>query len=91
MDTTYPLVVPAELMKEVRAAARRTGLSMADVIRQSTKLGLPRLVEQLSATKLTPFTAAECKECWSQADKEWDKLEGTMTGRRFAPTREDLD
>ena len=45
---TYPLALPSELLKEVRKAAKKTGLSMADTMRQSMKLGLPKLVEGLS-------------------------------------------
>ena len=43
---TYPLALPADLLKEVRKAAKKTGLSMADAMRQSMKLGLPKLVER---------------------------------------------
>ena len=42
---TYPLAVPSDLLKEVRKAVRKTGLSMADAMRQSMKLGLPKLIE----------------------------------------------
>ena len=52
MSKPYPLVVPDELQQEIRSAARRTGLSMADIMRQSMKLGLPKLREQLSPNPL---------------------------------------
>jgi hypothetical protein len=45
---TFPLAMPQELLSEVRRAARKTGLSMADTIRQSVKLGLDPLVRKLA-------------------------------------------
>ena len=74
---TYPLAVPTKLLREVRKAARQTGLSMADTMRQSMKLGLPKLVEQLSADSLKslkPFTAEESRRCFETADPEFDAL-----------------
>ena len=56
---TYPLAVPSDLLKDLRKAAQLTGLSMADTMRQSMKLGLPGLVAQLSPDplkNLKPFT-----------------------------------
>ena len=44
---TYPLAVPSDLMGELRRCARETGLSVADTMRQSMRLGLNKLVEQL--------------------------------------------
>jgi len=44
---TYPLALPPDLLAEVRRTAKATGLSMADAMRQSMKLGLPKLKEQL--------------------------------------------
>ena len=44
---TFPLAMPKELLGQVRRAARKTGLSMADTMRQSMKLGLDRLVREL--------------------------------------------
>jgi hypothetical protein len=45
---TFPLAIPKELLSEVRRAARKTGLSMADTMRQSMKLGLEQLVRTLA-------------------------------------------
>ena len=47
-STQYPLQVPDDLMAEVEATALRVHLSKAAVMRQSIKLGLPKLREQLS-------------------------------------------
>ena len=43
MAQTIPLSVPDDLLEEVRETARLTKLSMQDVFRQSTKIGLPAL------------------------------------------------
>src|SRR2546427_5083105 len=48
-STQYPLQVPDDLMAEVESTAKSVQLSKADVMRQSIKLGLPKLREQLSA------------------------------------------
>jgi hypothetical protein len=48
-SVAYPLQVPTDLMNEVGSTAKSLNLSKADVLRQSIKLGLPRLRKQLSA------------------------------------------
>lgn len=76
---TYPLAVPEDLMVEVRKVAKSTHLSLADAMRQSMRLGLPKLVEQLSADPLAglkPFTKAEREQCWGKGSRhELDELE----------------
>jgi hypothetical protein len=76
-SNTYPLAVPADLLKEVRKAAQKTGLSMADTMRQSIKIGLPDLVERLSSDllkNLKPFTPEESRRCFATPDPEFDAL-----------------
>jgi hypothetical protein len=48
-SSQYPLQVPDDLMAEVESTAKSVHLSKADVMRQSIKLGLSKLREQLSA------------------------------------------
>ncbi len=43
MAQTIPLSVPDDLLEEVRETAKVTHLSVQDVFRQSTKIGLPAL------------------------------------------------
>ena len=77
-NETYPLALPSELLGEVRETAKKTGLSMADAMRQSMRLGLPRLREQLAASRiLKPLTAAEAREAFAP-DPEWDRLAAAM-------------
>jgi hypothetical protein len=75
---TYPLAVPSDLLGEVRQASQDLGLSMADIMRQSMKLGLPKLREQLSPDprqNLKPLSKAESRRCYQQPNREFDALE----------------
>ena len=47
-SNTIPLAVPEELGNELRQTAADTGLSMADVMRQAMRLGLPLVRKGLS-------------------------------------------
>ncbi len=47
MSQTIPLSVPDELLEEVRETAKVTNLSVQDVFRQSTRMGMPVLRESL--------------------------------------------
>ena len=86
---TFPLAMPEELLVQIRRAAKSTGLSMADTMRQSMRLGLPKLVEDLSPLKgLKPLTAEECRRCWEQPNPEFDEIEATMAKRHFPPPEE---
>ena len=52
--------------------------SVAYAMRQSMKLGLPKLRERLARTaELKPFTAAELRQAFAP-DPEWDGLEAAM-------------
>jgi hypothetical protein len=42
--------MPDELLKEVREAAKETGLSVADVMRQAIKFGVPRVRRAMSTS-----------------------------------------
>ena len=76
---TYPLALPPDLRKDLRKAAKETGLSMADAMRQSMRLGLPRLRAQLADNRIKPFTAEECEQCWGKPDPEFDRLAAHCT------------
>ena len=79
--TPYPLALSEDLMAEVSAAASDTGLSTADVMRRSMKLGLPKLRKQLAAAGgPKAFTKAESRQAFGP-DPEWERLEGVMARR----------
>jgi hypothetical protein len=70
---TFPLAVPADLLKEVRNAAADTGLSMADTMRQSMRLGLPKLRDQLACSPITnvpPLAKAAARALYSQPEDD---------------------
>lgn len=85
---TYPLAMPADLLREVRSTAKETGLSVADAMRQSMKLGLPKLRERLARSEpLKPFTAAEARQAFAP-DPEWDALTAAMARLPIKPEDE---
>ncbi len=84
---SYPLALPADLLDEVRRTAKETGLSMADAMRQSMRLGLPKLREKLAPSTLRPFTANEIKVAFKK-DAEWEAFEAAMTSVPSSPPEE---
>jgi len=84
---TYPLAMPRDLLEDVRQTAKSTGLSMADAMRQSMKLGLPKLREQLSTAPIRPFTAKEIKSAFKR-DEQWEAFESAMTNAPVPPPEE---
>jgi hypothetical protein len=81
---TYPLALPTDLLGEIRQTAKETGLSMADAMRQSLKLGLPKLREQLCASSPKPLTAKEIKKAFRR-DPAWEAFESAMTNVTASP------
>ena len=74
-QTTYPLGMPDELLKEVKDAAQETGLSVADVMRQAIKFGVPRVRQVLSRDEDFAEAGAETWERIGPAPGIiWDKL-----------------
>jgi len=87
--TPFPIAMPDDLLAEIRAAARDTGLSQADIVRQSVKAGLPKIRKQYQAERrLKPFTKQEAKRAFAP-DPEWDALEKAMASRTPLPPEED--
>ena len=87
--TQYPLQVPDELLSEVRTAASEAGVSMADIMRQSMKIGLPKLREQFRSDRaLKPFSKAEAKEAFGP-NADFDRLESAMARRPVTKPEED--
>jgi hypothetical protein len=84
---TYPLAMPRELLEEVRQTAKATGLSMADAMRQSMKLGLPKLRDQLGSSAFKPLSAKEVKAAF-KPDKDWEAFESAMTNVAISPPEE---
>jgi hypothetical protein len=81
---TYPLALPKDFCAELRNAAGRTGLSMAEIILQSSKLGLPLLLEQLGPPRVTnvpPLPPKIARALYAQADDDAEGIERFMAGQ----------
>lgn len=76
--------MPDDLLKEIRAAAKETGLSQADVVRQSVKAGLSKVREQFRASKgrVTNVDPLSRKE-WEKIYSHRDELDG-VSARQLA-------
>ena len=81
--------MPPDLIKEVRRAAKRTGLSMADTMRQSMKIGLPQLIEKLASDKPVPLTEEELRLAYCTPNPEFDALEHHCASLPKRPLEED--
>ena len=86
-NETYPLALPPDLLGEARQTAKAAGLSLADAMRQSLKLGLPKLREQLASPSPKPFTPEEAREAVAP-DPEWDAVTAAMSGLPITRTEE---
>ena len=86
-SATYPLAVPNDLLDEVRRTAHETGLSMADAMRQSMRLGLPKLRQQLKTSALKPLTPKEIRRAFKK-DIDWEAFESAMTNNPGSPPEE---
>ena len=78
-SVAYPLQVPNDLMEEVGSTAKSLNLSKADVLRQSIKLGLPRLKEQLSArsgrvTNVDPLPATVLERLYRKREEDDESI-----------------
>lgn len=84
---TIPLAMPKDLLGEIRRASKQTGLSMADTMRQSMKLGLYKLVSQLGqsrrVTNIDPLPDDVLEKIYSRPERDerslnrWVKAQAT--------------
>ena len=75
-QVTYPLGLSEELLAEVKHAAKETGLSSADVIRQAIKFGIPRVRQAVSREEDMSEALAETWEKLGPAPRvNYDAIE----------------
>lgn len=71
---TVPLAMPKDLLREIRRTSKQVGLSMADTMRQSMKLGLHKLIEQLGEnrriTNIDPLPDAILDKIYSRPERD---------------------
>ena len=73
----YPLHLPADLLGQVRRTAQETGLSLADAMRQSLKLGLPVLREQLAPGRVTnvdPLPERVARKLYAEREEDMESI-----------------
>ena len=81
---TYPLALPRDYCVELREAEGKTGLSMADIIRQSSRLGLPLLLKQLGPARITnvpPLPAKIARALYSEPEDDAEGIERFMAAQ----------
>ncbi len=74
---TYPLPVPDDLLKEIQAVAKCTGLSMADIMRQCLKVGLPSVKERLAVGRVTnvdPLPSKVLRKLYDEREEDMDSI-----------------
>ena len=79
----YPLAMPSDLLREMRKLAKESGLSIADTMRQSMKLGAP-LLRQLVGGRVTnvdPLSEDRAQALYSQPDDDTDGIKVFMAAQ----------
>ena len=84
----YPLLVPNDLMAEIAAISKSINLSKADVMRQSMRLGLPRLRENLAnengrITNVEPLPKAVLRRIYRRRDDDEKVITRFMRAQAF--------
>ena len=72
-SVTYPIALPVDFLQEFKQAAKESGLSTADAIRQSAKLGLPKFREQNASARVTnvdPLPDKVARALYSKRDDD---------------------
>ena len=76
-SVTYPIALPVDFLKEFKQAAEEAGVSTADTIRQSAKLGLPKFREQNAGTRVTnvpPLPDNVARKLYAERDEDMDSI-----------------
>jgi hypothetical protein len=76
-SVTYPIALPVDFLKEFKQAAEEAGVSTADTIRQSAKLGLPKFREQMGAGRVTnvaPLPDKVARKLYAEREEDMDSI-----------------
>jgi len=89
--SVYPLPMDANLAREVAKAARATGLSRAELMRQALAFGLPTVVKALSKaprriTAVDPLPPRQARALYRQDDDDGQQVGRLMAAQRFEVT-----
>ena len=86
----YPLPIPDDLKQQIEAAAERTRLKQAEVMRQSIQLGLPELLRRLLSpdaplVNVRPLPRGVLSRIYKGQDRKERNLEARATAAQPAP------
>jgi hypothetical protein len=76
-SVTYPMALPVDFPNEFKRAAKEAGLSTADTIRQSAKLGLPKFREQTASGRVTnvaPLSDSAARRLYAEREEDIDSI-----------------
>ena len=76
-SVTYPIALPVDFLKEFKQAAEEAGVSTADSIRQSAKLGLPKFREQNASGRVTnvaPLPDNIARKLYADREEDMDSI-----------------
>ena len=84
----YPLPLDPALAREIAKAARETGLSSAELMRQAIAFGLPTVVQALAKpprriTTVDPLPTREARALYRQEDDDQPQMRRLMAAQRF--------
>jgi hypothetical protein len=87
-SAVYPLPMDENLAREVAKAAKATGLSKAELMRQALAFGLPRVLKALSksSSRLTlvdPLPARDVRALYRLEDDDRQQSGRLMGAQRF--------
>ncbi len=87
-SSPYPLMLPPDLQKQIKKAAKQTSLSQADLMRQALRFGIPevvsRIVVEVPLVNVKPFAEGTLAEIYRKKDK-WETTETAATSAQPAP------
>ena len=72
-SVTYPIALPVDFLNEFKQAAKEAGVSTADTIRQSAKLGLPKFREQTASGRVTnvaPLPDSVARKLYAEREED---------------------
>jgi len=87
-SSSYPLLLPVDLQKQIKKAAKQTALSQADLMRQALRFGIPEVVARIGVEvpliNVKPFAAGTLADIYRKKD-QWSATEAAATAAQPAP------
>lgn len=87
-SAVYPLPLNRNLARDVTRAARETGLSRAELMRQALAFGLPQVVRALRKpparlVAVDPLASRQAKALYQQEEDDREQIERLVSAQRF--------